>query len=103
MPSHHDYGVDCEAFCGGTPDDEDKQAGPRCPECGWRGLVTQTQREEYDFDTGRGIVRVKARRVPVEKCPACGLVASGPLAAGARADATLRAVLELLHKLVPGG
>ncbi len=22
MPSHHDYGVDCETFCGGTPDDE---------------------------------------------------------------------------------
>ena len=22
MPSHHDYGIDCETFCGGTPDDE---------------------------------------------------------------------------------
>lgn len=22
MPSHHDYGIDCETFCGGTPDDD---------------------------------------------------------------------------------
>jgi hypothetical protein len=27
MPSHHDHGVDCEAFWGGTPDDE-PPAGP---------------------------------------------------------------------------
>lgn len=27
--SHHDHGIDCETFCGGTPDDLDY-----CPVCG---------------------------------------------------------------------
>jgi hypothetical protein len=30
MPSHHDYGIDNETFCGGTPDDEDIRAHSPC-------------------------------------------------------------------------
>ena len=32
MPSHHDWGIDNETWCGGTPDDRDDR--PLCPECG---------------------------------------------------------------------
>lgn len=28
MASHHDWGIDCEAWCGGTPDDDSECPTP---------------------------------------------------------------------------
>lgn len=46
---HHDHGIDCETFCGGTPDDEPAafaacihSTAGLCPKC----------QEEYDADPG---------------------------------------------------
>lgn len=72
-----------------------------CPNCAKADLTREYHHETMDFDTGRGILHVHVKRVPVEVCPACGHVQSGPLAAGRRTDAILRATLALLHRLVP--
>lgn len=72
----------------------------KCPNCGIEMIHSQ-RNEEFEYDTGRGVVQVQATRVPIDECPKCGEVASGPLAAGRRADAILRAVIDYLHRLVP--
>jgi len=67
-------------------------AGVKCPECGQGQLRTITRTEEFDFDLGDEIVKVRAENVPVEKCDKCGEVMSGPAAAKVRHEAICRAV-----------
>jgi putative zinc finger/helix-turn-helix YgiT family protein len=66
-------------------------AGVKCPECGQGQLRTITRTEEFDFDLGDEIVKVRAENVPVEKCDKCGEVMSGPAAARVRHEAICRA------------
>ena len=47
--------------------------------------------EEFDFDLGEQIIKVRAENVPVEECDACGEVLTGPAAASVRHDAICRA------------
>lgn len=44
MPSHHDYGIDCEHFCGGTPDDD-----LPCSSCGSVRCVNFACEDEGDL------------------------------------------------------
>jgi YgiT-type zinc finger domain-containing protein len=72
----------------------------KCPQC--EGEMVSTRKDEdFEFDTGRGVIQCHAERVPVEECPGCGEILSGSVAAGRRAEATLRAVLDLLHRVLP--
>jgi|GEM_PF-3466558 len=66
-------------------------AGVKCPECGQGQLRTITRTEEFDFDLGDEIVKVRAENVPVEKCDRCGEEMSGPAAARVRHEAICRA------------
>ena len=68
------------------------QVGTTCPECGQGNLVALTRSEEFDFDIGDEVVKVRAANVPVEKCDKCGEVMSGPAAANVRHEAICRAV-----------
>ena len=44
----------------------------KCSECGQGQLVALTRTEEFDFDLGDEIVKVRAENVPVTKCDKCG-------------------------------
>jgi len=65
---------------------------PKCPECERGHLVPFTRDEELDYDLGEETIKVISRDVPVERCDACGMVASGPAAAKVRHEAVCRAV-----------
>ncbi len=67
------------------------EPGLACPECGRGRLIPFTRDEEFDFDLGDEVVKVRAENVPVEKCDACGEVFSGPAAAKVRHEAICRA------------
>src|ERR1700682_2903552 len=66
--------------------------GPKCPECERGQLLPFTRDEEFDYDLGEETIKVIARDVPVERCDACGMIASGPAAAKVRHEAVWRAV-----------
>lgn len=65
--------------------------GIKCPECGEGQLHSFTQTEEFDFDLGDEIVKVRADNVSVKKCDKCGEGMSGPEAAKVRHEAVCRA------------
>lgn len=65
--------------------------GTKCPECFQGQLLPFTRTEEFDFDLGDEIVKVRADNVPVEQCDKCGEVMSGPAAATVRHEAVCRA------------
>ena len=71
----------------------------RCPECA-REMQTGRADEEFDFDTGRGIVRVVAKGIPFDIC-LCGLKTHSSWSGFKRDSHTLSAVLRLLHEKVP--
>lgn len=63
-----------------------------CPECGRGQLRELTRTEEFDFDLGNEVVKVRAERVPVKQCDNCGQVLKGPAAAAAQHEAICRTV-----------
>ncbi len=65
--------------------------GIQCPECRLGQLVAMIQTEEFVFDLGDEVVKVRALDVPVEKCDRCGEELSGPAAAKVRHEAICRA------------
>src|SRR2546426_80033 len=65
--------------------------GTVCPECGQGQLFEFTRTEEFDFDIGGEVVRVRAENVPLERCDKCGEVMSGPAAAIIQHEAICRA------------
>ena len=66
--------------------------GPKCPECQHGHFVPFARDEELDYDLGEETIKVFARDVPVERCDACGIIASGPAAAKVRHEAVCRAI-----------
>jgi putative zinc finger/helix-turn-helix YgiT family protein len=68
-----------------------QQSETKCPECGKGQLVFLDRTEEFDFDLGDEMVKVRAENVPVEKCDTCGQVISGPAAAKIRHEAICHA------------
>jgi HTH-type transcriptional regulator / antitoxin MqsA len=65
---------------------------PRCPICGQANLEGQIRAEHWDEASPHEKVAVVAERVPVEVCPACGEVFSGPPAWRIRDEARCRAL-----------
>src|SRR6516162_2344127 len=65
--------------------------GIKCPVCREGELFAFNQTEEFDFDLGDEIVKVRAEDVPVKKCNKCGEEMSGPPAAKVRHEAICRA------------
>jgi hypothetical protein len=68
MPSHHDYGIDCETFCGGTPDDYEPL--DYCPTCGCRDCVGYCEQEDMEPPPGPP---------PYTPCVVCGINGVDPL------------------------
>jgi putative zinc finger/helix-turn-helix YgiT family protein len=65
--------------------------GTKCPECGQGRLFAFNRTEEFDFDLGGEMVKVRAENVPVQKCDKCGEVLTGPAAAKIQHEAICRA------------
>ena len=66
MPSHHDYGIDAEHFCGGTPDDD---LPPQCPLCGSPKCVNFACESDDDLALNAADVPYPAT---IYYCTVCG-------------------------------
>jgi putative zinc finger/helix-turn-helix YgiT family protein len=71
--------------------EQQSSMGTKCSECSQGQLLSYTRTEEFDFDLGDEVVKVRAENVPVERCDKCGEVSSGPAAAKVRHEAICRA------------
>ena len=73
MPSHHDYGIDAEHFCGGTPDDD--YPFETCRVCGSymeRVDCWQCQGEGGYHDCGEDTCCCLDKEEVTVDCPECG-------------------------------
>jgi len=64
----------------------------RCPVCSGAELRSETRTETFDYDGDGDKVQVTVDKVPVEVCPACGEVFSGPEAGRIRNEAICKAL-----------
>lgn len=65
---------------------------PRCPVCGQAELQERVRHERWQEEGNQGTVDVEAANVPVEGCPACGEVFSGPAAWRIKDEARCKAL-----------
>lgn len=73
-----------------------------CPDCKLLTMVRVTIDENFEFNTGRGVITVHAEKVPADRCSRCKLLMSaGPAAAAKRSDATVKALVAFIATKIP--